>query len=179
MQFLREQSYQAHHQTVNFTRATLCELLAARVLRRHMEDNPARNGLLFLANILVAGFEPFQNAPPEVIRDSEYAKHWALQKRGGFETKTNALEIAIISEAKLFLSSTACQKVVEAVYIGRIVYTPNSWLDIIPDNYKHRGISLYNPRKASVLNQYRLIVPRTRNILEVVQFMILLILFTM
>ena len=144
-----------------------------------MEDNPARNGLLFLANILVAGFEPFQNAPPEVIRDNEYAKHWALQKRVGFETKTNALELAIVSEAKAFLSSTACQRVVEAVYIGRIVYTPNSWLDIIPDHYKHRGISLYNPRKASVLNQYRLIVPRTRNILEVVQFIILIIFFTM
>jgi hypothetical protein len=144
-----------------------------------MEANPTRNGLLFLANILVAGFEPFQNAPPEALRNNEYAKHWARQKRGGYETKTNTLEIAIISEAKTFLSSTACQKVVEAVYIGRIVYTPDAWLDIIPDNYKHLRISLYNPRKASILNQYRLIVPRTRNILEVVQFIILIILFTM
>jgi len=144
-----------------------------------MEDNPNRNGLLFLGNILVAGFEPFQNAPAEVLRDSEYANYWALQKRGGFETKTNALEVSIISEAKAFLSSTACQRVVEAVYLGRIVYTPSSWLDIIPDNYKHRGISLYNPSKASILNQYRLIVPRTRNIIEVAQFAVLLILFTL
>ena len=178
-QFLREQSYQAHHETVNWTRATLCELLASKVLRRHHEDNPTRQGLLLLANILVAGFEPFQNAPDEVLQDSIHSVHWALAKRGGFESKTNALEIAIISEAKSFLSSTACQKVVEAVYVGRIVYTPTSWIDLIPDQYKHRGISLYDPRKASILNQYRLIVPRTRNIMEVTHYIILLILYTL
>jgi hypothetical protein len=178
VRFLREQAYQAHHQTVNFTRATLCELLASRVLRRHHEDNPTRQGLLLLANILVASFEPFQNAPDEVLQENAHAIHWSLQKRGGFETKTNALEIAIISEAKSFLSSTACQKVVEAVYLGRIIYTPNSWIDLIPDQYKHRGISLYDPRKANILNQYRLIVPRTRNIIEVSQFIILIILYT-
>ena len=131
-----------------------------------------------LGNILVAGFEPFQNAPQEVLQETAHAMHWALQKRGGYETKSNALEIAIISEAKAFLSSTACQKVVEAVYVGRIVYTPNSWIDLIPDQYKHRGISLYDPRKASMLNQYRLIVPRTRNLIEVVHYVVLIVLYT-
>jgi hypothetical protein len=33
------------------------------------------------------------------------------------------LEVAIISESKVFLSSSACQKVIDAVYRGRIVYT--------------------------------------------------------
>lgn len=50
-------------------------------------------------------------------------------------------------------------------------------MDIIPDHYKHKAISLYDPRKAPTLNQYRLCVPRIRSIIEVVQFTILLVLY--
>lgn len=178
MQFLRDQQYGTQHQSVNLTRAMACELLASKVLRKHHEENQSRQGLLQLANILVASFEPFQNAPEEVLGDNAH-RHWAIQRNEGWETKSNALEIAIISEAKAFLSGTACQRVVQGVYIGRIIYTPHSWLDIIPDRYKFKGISLYDPRKASILNQYRLAVPRTRNLLEVLQFIILLVLFTL
>jgi hypothetical protein len=89
------------------------------------------------------------------------------------------LEVAILSESKAFLSSTACQRVVESVYYGRIVYTPNSLIDIIPDHYKRKGISLYDPRKAPILNHYRLIVPRTRAILEFLHFIGLLFLYVM
>ena len=59
VQFLRER---AQHQNVNTTRATVCELIASRVLRRFDEDHEGRQGLLLIANVLVAGFEPFQNA---------------------------------------------------------------------------------------------------------------------
>jgi hypothetical protein len=62
-------------------------------------------------------------------------------------------------------------------YEGRVVYTPTSFIDILPDHYKQKPISLYNPRKAPMLNQYRLIVPRTRNILEICHFLVLLVLF--
>ncbi|KAL8715586.1 MAG: hypothetical protein Q9220_000922 [cf. Caloplaca sp. 1 TL-2023] len=177
VQFLREQTYHAHHQTVNITRATLCELLANRVLRKWDEDNPGHAGLLLLANILVAGFEPFQMAPEEVIREENLTPAWAVQKRGGYERKSTALELAIISESKTLLSSSACQKLVEAVYDGRVVYTPISFIDILPDHYKHKHISLYHPKKAPLLNQYRLIVPRTRNILDIGQFIVLLTLY--
>jgi hypothetical protein len=176
VQFLREQSYQSHHQSVNVTRANLCELLAMKLLRRYDEEVAGRAGLLLLANILVAGFDPFQNAPHEVCEENQFAR-MSMQTRGRYEGKSTALEIAIISESKSFLSSTACQKVVDAVYYGRIVYTPSSFVDIIPDRYKHKPISLYDPRRASLLNQYRLIVPRSRNIIEVCQFVILLILY--
>lgn len=47
-------------------------------------------------------------------------------------------------------------------------------MDIIPDRYKQRPISLYNPREAPLLNQYRLVVPRTRNYLEIMHFVLLL-----
>lgn len=174
MQFLREQSFQHRHQTVNLTRANLCEIVAAKMLRRYDEDNTGRPGLLLLANILVAPFQPFQNAPPEICPER---RAWHYQNQGGYEGKLTALEVAIISESKLFLSSSASQKVIDAVYRGRIVYTPTAFVDIIPDHYKHKPISLYDPRKAPLLNQYRLIVPRTRNLIEVVQFIILLSLY--
>ena len=182
VQFLREQSYQAHHQTVNMTRATLCELIASRVLRRYDEDHEGHYGLLMLGNVLVAGFEPFQNAPHHIIREHRTAPHWTIRynlARPEYERMLTALEVAIVSEAKSFLSTSACQKIVENVYRGRIIYTPTSFIDILPDHYKNRGISLYDPRKAPYLNQYRLSVPRTRNIIEVVQFLVLLVLYVL
>ncbi|KAK3939136.1 hypothetical protein QBC46DRAFT_388626 [Diplogelasinospora grovesii] len=167
-QFLHEQAHLNNRQNVNFTRATLCEIIATRILRRFNEDNEGPDGLLILAHILIAGFEPFQNAPEEIRRqvyaDDTEARHRTLP----------ALEVAIISESKMFLSSTSCQKVVDAIYEGRVIYTPSSYFDIIPDRYKQKPISLYDPRQASLLNQYRLIVPRTRNILEIMQFITLL-----
>ena len=180
MQFLREQGFQSHHQTVNITRASLCEILATRILRRYDEDHEGRDGLLLLANVLVAGFEPFQGAPAEVERNRGPNFGWKIANhfsRRGNERLLTALEVAIISESKSFLSGTACQKVVDAVYKGRIIYTPTSFIDILPDRYKNRSISLYDPRRAPILNQYRLIVPRNRNMLEISQFLILLVLY--
>lgn len=120
VQFLREQSYQAHHQTVNLTRATLCELIASRVLRRYDEDHEGRSGLLMVANVLVAGFEPFQQAPQEIARNHRSVQSWTVRyrlARPEYERMLTALEVAIVSEAKGFLSTSACQKIVENVYV--------------------------------------------------------------
>lgn len=177
MQFLREQSFQSHHQTVSKTRANLCEIIASKILRRFDEENPGRPGLLVLANVLVSGFEPFQQAPEDVIEENREAE-WT-PKRGGYERTLTSLEIAIVSRSKYFLSGSACQKVVDSVYRGRVIYTPTAFIDLLPDYYKHKPISLYDPRKAPLLNQYRLIVPRTRNIIEFVQFLLLLLFYCM
>ncbi|RDW85012.1 hypothetical protein BP6252_02602 [Coleophoma cylindrospora] len=177
VQFQREQVVQPHQQSVCTTRALLCEIVANRILRRFHEDHTGARGSLLLAHILVCGFSPFQGAPDEVIAMESNNLSWALNSRTGAKRRVPALEIAIISESKVFLSSSACQRVVSAIYEGRIIYTPSSFIDILPDHYKQKPISLYNPRKAPMLNQYRLIVPRTRNILEVCQFVILLALF--
>lgn len=64
-----------------------------------------------------------------------------------------------------------------AIYEGRIIYTPSSFFDLIPDYYKQKPISLYDPREAPLLNQYRLVVPRTRNVLEVLEYVVLVILY--
>lgn len=172
-QFLHEQSHLNNRQNVNHTRATLCELVATRILRRYSEDNEGPDGLLVLAHILVAGFGPFQNAPGDIRPESSTSSSW------NYHATLPALEVAILSESKLFLSSTSCQKVVDAIYEGRVIYTPSSFMDIIPDRYKQKPISLYDPRAAPLLNQYRLIVPRTRNILEIMQFIILLVLYVL
>ncbi|KAI0009788.1 nonselective cation channel [Xylariaceae sp. FL0662B] len=170
-QFLHEQEHMSNRQNVHYTRAMLCEVVATRILRRFGEDNPGSQGLLLLANILVAGFEPFQNAPEEVRRDASLGSTWSYHRT------LPALEVAILSGSKYFLSSTHCQKVIDAIYIGKVIYTPSTFINTIPDRYKMRPISLYDPRKEPLLNQYRLIVPRTRNMLEIVQFIILLVLY--
>ncbi|KAL2142271.1 hypothetical protein VTI28DRAFT_1408 [Corynascus sepedonium] len=168
-QFLSEQAHLSNRQNVNYTRAALCELIATRILRRFNEDNEGPRNLLVLAHILIAGFEPFQNAPEDIRREvgASTAHHRTLP----------ALEVAILSESRVFLASTSCQKIVDAIYEGRVVYTPSSFMDILPDRYKQRPISLYNPREAPLLNHYRLVVPRTRNYLEIMHFVVLLALY--
>ena len=118
-QFLRDQSYQAHYLSVNTARATLCELLALKILRQYDEESHGQKGLLLLANILISGFEPFQCCPQDVAFCKPQKPNWWFSvDRGGFESHTTALEIAIISDSKLFLSSPAVQKVIDAIFIG-------------------------------------------------------------
>ncbi|ESZ89661.1 hypothetical protein SBOR_9957 [Sclerotinia borealis F-4128] len=175
-QFQREQVALPHQQSICTTRAHLCEIVANRVLRRFHEDHTGSEGLLVLSRILVGGFDPFQGAPNNVIRESS-SFGWAAQSRTGVNRRLPALEIAITSQSKAFLSSSACQKVISAIYEGRIIYTPTAFMDILPDHYKNKPISLYNPREAPLFNQYRLIVPRTRNYLEVCHFLLLLVFY--
>ncbi|KAL4876967.1 hypothetical protein BJY04DRAFT_199055 [Aspergillus karnatakaensis] len=177
MQFLHERSSGIHLQTMSTARAALCELVACRILRRLDDDHPGSDGIVMLANSLVAGFDPFQNAPRKVLRTTR--GNLPAYKQRSYDRKLTALEVAIISDSKLFLSSSSCQKVIDAVYHGKITYTPLSSVDILPDRYKHLPISLYNPRKAPRLNHYRLIVPQLRGMIEVCQFIVLLVLYVL
>lgn len=104
-QFLHEQEHMTNKQNVYFARATLCELVATRILRRFGDDNPGSEGLLLLANILVAGFGPFQNAPEDVRQEAFLGPAWSQNRT------LPALEVAILCGSKYFLSSTHCQKV--------------------------------------------------------------------
>lgn len=177
MHFLREQTGLAH-QSVNAARATLCELIASRILRRFHEDHTGESGLLLLAHILVEGFDPFQGAPVEVATEWRQPQ-WPIQERGGHERKLTALELAILSESKSLIATAAFQKVIHALYDGQVTYTPLSFIDILPDHHKHQPISIYNAKQARLLNHYRLIVPRIRAVIEFFQFMLLLFLYSM
>ncbi|WYZ43209.1 hypothetical protein EsH8_VI_000908 [Colletotrichum jinshuiense] len=175
IQFLRQHTSTAHH-TVNIARATLCELVASRVLRRYHEEHPGQIGLLILAHILVEGFDPFQGAPGEV--ESECRQYqWPVQRRDGHEKKLTTLELAIISESKIFLSSSACQRVVDAVWQGIVTYTPLSFVDILPDHYEYASVSLYEPHRAPLLDDRRLVVPWIRQVIELFQFIALVVLY--
>lgn len=113
VQFFREQSYQAHHQTVNITRANLCELVASRVLRRYDEDHEGRHGLLRLSNVLVAGFEPFQNAPADIIREHRTASSWWTTRYASTspesERMLTALEVCVQSSRSFHMSGSRLQ----------------------------------------------------------------------
>ncbi|UPL02007.1 hypothetical protein LCI18_012941 [Fusarium solani-melongenae] len=175
IQFLREQS-SVVHQSTSIARANLCELLAIRIIRNFQEDNPGQGGLLTLSKILVEGFDPFSGAPEDIQTSGRYPQ-WPIQSRGGHERKITALELAIISESKNFISSPGCQRVIEAVYQGWIVYTPLSFVDLLPNHFEYQPVSLYDPQKAPLLNHRRLIVPRSRYVIEFVQYIVLVLFY--
>ncbi|KAF5000271.1 hypothetical protein FGRMN_1903 [Fusarium graminum] len=175
VQFLREQS-SVLDQSTSIARATLCELLAIKILRNFQDDNPGLDGLLLLSKILVQGFDPFHGAPVEVEQHSR-CPQWPVQNRGGHERKITALELAIISESKNFISSSGCRRVIDAVYRGQIVYTPLSFVDLLPNHYEHRPVSLYEPLKAPLLDHHRLVVPRTRYFIELLNYIVLTLLY--
>ncbi|KAF4456892.1 hypothetical protein F53441_1103 [Fusarium austroafricanum] len=175
VQFIREQS-NVIDQSTSIARATLCELLAIKILRNFHDDNPGLDGLLLLSKILVQGFDPFHGAPAEVEQYGRYPQ-WPIQKRGGHERKLTALELAIISESKSFVSSSGCRRVIDAVYRGQIVYTPLSFVDILPNHFEYRPVSLYEPRKAPLLDHHRLVVPRTRYFIELIHYIVLTLLY--
>lgn len=69
----------------------MAEPLPMRMARRRTDE-------LRLANVLIAPFRPFQGAPHEVLEEEE------LEGRKGMGKACNALELAIVTEAKSFIS---------------------------------------------------------------------------
>ena len=61
----------------------------------------------------------------------------------------------------------------DSVYCGRIYYTPAPFFDLLPDyGYKQKAITIYDPRRAHLLDHYRLRVPRYRMMLEFSNFLL-------
>ncbi|KAG0150562.1 hypothetical protein CROQUDRAFT_72833 [Cronartium quercuum f. sp. fusiforme G11] len=200
VQFITDSTHALTLHSVNATRASLCEILATNVLRRVHESDLMKetnyvansqnrvtpltvtqkltpeeeeNCLLKSANVLATAFAMFQGAPAEVIKNME-ADWGAKDAKKILSSQCNALEMAIVSEAKQFIRSPACQRVIEAIWTGKIVYSSTAIFDILSDRYKRRPVSLYNPRNAPLLNHYRLGVPRNRAALEYFHYGILI-----
>jgi hypothetical protein len=111
---------------------------------REIKDphNTSRDALLKAAELLAAAFSPFQGAPEEVLqvvskRSSGYRAFVGATKTSRVHDeveiadddlhpygKNNALEMAIVGEAKALIRSPPAQLVVEAIYCGAIVYSP-------------------------------------------------------
>ncbi|GHJ86400.1 hypothetical protein NliqN6_2802 [Naganishia liquefaciens] len=168
VQFLKDAS-QLSINTLSLSRANLCEMLAIRVLRGWSERT------LPLASLLLTPWALFQGASKVVIDkvSDDYDDDTLVDLAG------NALEMAILGNAKRFIRSPSAQKVIEGIWSGRIVYHAVNQYAIIADDYKKRPIQIYNPHKAPLLDHYRLKVPRIRSILEYFNFAVLFVLYVL
>ncbi|KAF8318776.1 hypothetical protein DL93DRAFT_345555 [Clavulina sp. PMI_390] len=149
------------------SRAELCEILAIRTLRHWAADT------LDLATVLTTSWIVFNGADEHVmakIEDSE--EDVDAEMRVG-----NALEMAILGRAKRFIKSAAAQKIIDGIWAGRIIYSPDAFHSFLSDTYKKTPVHFYDPTKAPLLDHYRLKVPAIRSVLEYMNFLILFLLF--
>ncbi|EIW58800.1 uncharacterized protein TRAVEDRAFT_72272 [Trametes versicolor FP-101664 SS1] len=148
------------------TRADLCEILATRALREHAEN------MLELALALTTSWSVYAGAPEFLLQRAREENDDDLEDQVG-----NAIEMAILGQAKRFIKSSACQKVIDGIWSGKIVYQASSSRSILSDTYKRNPIHFYDPHKAPLLDHYRLKVPAIRSVLEYINFLTLFVLF--
>ncbi|KZT07728.1 uncharacterized protein LAESUDRAFT_103790 [Laetiporus sulphureus 93-53] len=151
---------------VMLSRASLCEILAMKLLNTFAATR------ICLAATLTASWSPLAGAPPETVQE--------VRNILGLDEKFDpqcALEMAIATESKAFISSPAVQMVVNDIYGGRMVFSMSSYHSILADNYKPRAIEVYDYRKAPFLDHYRLRVPKYGAVLEFLNFALLLTTF--
>lgn len=138
-------------------------MLAIKLLRHQAAVvKGTGQGLLAMARALVGGFHAFQGASETVlerIRQREgYGSRVAAEGMG----RTNALELAILGRARTFIKSQATQRVISAIWDGRITYSSSSFIDILGDKWKSKQIELYDVHKTPLLDHYRLRVRESR-----------------
>ncbi|KAG6813886.1 hypothetical protein H0H92_006293 [Tricholoma furcatifolium] len=152
--------------TISYSRAALCELLAIRTFRDY------GNSMLQLTLALTTSWPVYNGADPHIIQQAREERDDDLEDRVG-----NAIEMAILGKSKRFIKSSACQRVINAIWTGKCVYQAESSHSILSDTYKRTPIHFYDPHKAPLLDHYRLKVPAIRSVLEYFNFVILFILF--
>ena len=198
--YFASQTYTLSSLSVNNTRAMVCEILAIKILRALYEADPSEDGIFKLATILASSWSPFQGAPEWCI-PSDLRAHAAPGISAGIgmsaaaaafpygerltgahalalesdhrKIASSALELAIVSESKRFIRAVPTQKVILAIWRGKIVYSSMSFRYLIKDVYKKRQIMKYDVENAPLLDHYRLRVPRIRAALEWLHFAIL------
>ncbi|KZV60021.1 hypothetical protein PENSPDRAFT_659803 [Peniophora sp. CONT] len=162
--FLRDETMLT--QSLSRTRAELCEILAIRCLREYADN------LLDLVTVSTTTWNVYSGAEPAIVERARQEYDGDLEDRVG-----NAIELAIISKARRMIKSNPGQKVIDAIWSGKCVYTAASSHAFLSDTYKRNPVHFYNPRTAPVLDHYRLKVPAIRSVLEYMNFSILFILF--
>ncbi|KAJ8586944.1 hypothetical protein M405DRAFT_822499 [Rhizopogon salebrosus TDB-379] len=166
--FLAQSSSDLAHSGVMLSRATLCEIMALKLL------NHFASSKIQLAAVLTTLWNPLAGAPADVIEEVKDAIG------GDDEYDDNpqcAIEMAIATKAKTFLASPLVQSVVNDMYNGRIIVSIVSNRSMVADNYKQRATAMYDPRTAPILDHYRLRVPRYSVILHFVNIALLLMIF--
>jgi hypothetical protein len=148
----------------------LCEVLATKLLT-HFASNDIQ-----LVAVLTTCWNPLAGAPPGII---EEVKLVLGEDDDGLDSPQSALEMAISTVAKSFISMPLCQKVVNQIYSGDVVFSITTTRSVLADNYKLRSIKIHDPREASFLDHYRLRVPKYGVVLEFLKFSLLLLTFLM
>ena len=144
--FLSLASSDVAHAGLMTSRAETCQLLAIKLLRYFASSK------VELAVVLTTGWSPIAGAPSQVVDE-------IVRLLGGkgdlLDDPTSALEVAIATNSKAFLSSSMVQLVVNDIYAGRIVFSVASNRSLLADNYKPRAIEVYDVREAPFLDHYR------------------------
>ncbi|KIY44041.1 hypothetical protein FISHEDRAFT_77952 [Fistulina hepatica ATCC 64428] len=169
--FLSESERDLAYAGVSLSRAMLCEILAMKLLAHSAQD------YIQLVAVLTTSWSPLAGASPETIDEVQTIL-------GGQDSEINcpqnALEMAISTQSKNFISSAVTQRVVNDIYSGRVEFTVNTTRSsMLSDNYKRRNIQLYDHGKAPFLDHYRLRVPRYGAILEFLTFATMFVLFVL
>ncbi|KAJ7773071.1 receptor-activated Ca2+-permeable cation channel [Mycena metata] len=167
--FLKESEEDLAYAGVMLSRATLCEILAMKLLS-HFASNH-----ITLVAVLTTSWSPLAGATPEVVEEVKQV----LGSKANVNDPQSALEMAISTHAKRFISSPVSQKVVNDIYSGRVVFSTATTRSMLADNYKPKAITLYDSRDAPFLDHYRLRVPRYGAILEFLNFACLLLTFVL
>ncbi|CAL1716889.1 unnamed protein product [Somion occarium] len=165
--FVQETEENLAYSGVMLSRAHLCELMAMKLLG-HFSSNQMR-----LIATLTASWSPLAGAPPEIIAEVREL----VSNEESLSEPQCALEMAIATESKRFLSSPVVQTIVNDIYAGHVVFSMTSNRSVLADNYKPRFIEVYDVHKAPFLDHYRLRVPKYGAILEFLNFAALLMLF--
>lgn len=155
---------------VMLSRANLCEILAMKLLGRFASSK------IQLVAVLTASWSPLAGAPQEVV---DQVKEALGGDEDGMNDPQCALEMAITTRAKVFLSSPVVQTVVDDIYSGRVIFSMTSNRSVLADNYKPRAIEIYDYTKTPFLDHYRLRVPKYGAILEFLNFALLLLTFVL
>ncbi|KAJ8078670.1 hypothetical protein PM082_012953 [Marasmius tenuissimus] len=168
--YLKESEADLAYAGVNLARANLCELLATKLLH-HFASNYIK-----LVAVITSTWNPLAGAPSAIVDE-------VVQLVGGDDSDINnpqsALEMAIATEAKHFVASPVTQRVVNDIYSGKVIFSNAATRSILADNYKPRGIQIYDWTEHPFLDHYRLRVPRYGAILEFLNFALLLVTFVL
>ncbi|KAJ6513410.1 receptor-activated Ca2+-permeable cation channel [Mycena sanguinolenta] len=167
--FLEESEDDLAYAGVMLSRATLCEILAMKLLS-HFASNP-----ITLVAVLTTSWSPLAGATPQIVEEVKQV----LGNNANVSDAESALEVAISTQAKQFISSPVTQKVVNDIYTGRVVFSTSATRSMLADNYKPKAITIYDSRDAPFLDHYRLRVPKYGAILEFLNFACLLITFVL
>jgi hypothetical protein len=162
--FLAESDSDLARAALMQSRATLCEILAIKLLSRFASNH------IQLVAVLTTRWNPLAGATYDIVDQVKSSlgheddadmdsQHTALEVRGPYyflsAHPSSLSKMAISTQAKAFLASPISQRVVHDIYYGRIVFTIAGRRSILADNYKPRAIELYDYRSAPFIDHYR------------------------